>query len=62
MMGQLINDLLAFSRLGKAHLSIARFEVNVLIREVWEEIRAANPDRRLTLTIRKYLQPWETAH
>jgi PAS domain S-box-containing protein len=51
MMGRLIEDLLAFSRLGKAHLSIARLELDAMIREVWEEIRTANPDRSLKLTI-----------
>jgi PAS domain S-box-containing protein len=51
MMGLLINDLLAFSRLDKAHMSISRLEMDDLIREVWEELKAANPDRFLTLTI-----------
>jgi PAS domain S-box-containing protein len=51
MMGRLIDDLLAFSRLDKAPLSVARLEMDVMIREVWEEIEAANPDRRLTLKI-----------
>lgn len=51
LMSRLINDLLGFSRLGKAHLSFARLEMDVMIREVWEEILAANPDRRLKLAI-----------
>jgi two-component system CheB/CheR fusion protein len=51
MMGLLIDDLLAFSRLGKAHLSVAALEMEHLVREVWQEIRAAHPDRNLTLTV-----------
>jgi PAS domain S-box-containing protein len=50
-MSRLIDDLLSFSRLGKAHLSAAHLEMDVMIREVWEEIRAANPDRSLKLSI-----------
>ena len=51
MMGQLIDDLLTFSRLGKAHLSISRLAIDRIVREAWEEIRAVNPERRLTLTV-----------
>jgi PAS domain S-box-containing protein len=51
MMGQLIDDLLALSHLGKTQLSVARLDMGVMIREVWEEIRAANPGRNLKLTI-----------
>jgi two-component system CheB/CheR fusion protein len=51
MMGQLIDDLLAFSRLGRAQLSKTTLDMAGLIGEVWEEIRIANPDRRLTLKI-----------
>ena len=51
VMGQLIDDLLAFSRLGRTHLSLARIEPAGLIREIWEELKAASPDRRLTLKI-----------
>ena len=51
MMNQLIDDLLAFSRLGKTQLSVANLDMGVMIREVWEEMRAANPERNLKLTI-----------
>jgi PAS domain S-box-containing protein len=51
VMGQLIDDLLAFSRLGRTHLSMATIEPAGLIREIWEELKAASPDRRLTLKI-----------
>ena len=50
-MGQLIDDLLALSRLGKTQLSMAKLDMGVMIREVWEEMRATNPERNLKLTI-----------
>ncbi len=51
MMGQLIEDLLAFSRLGRAALSTVTLDIGGMIREVWEELKTENPDRRLTLKI-----------
>ena len=51
MMGQLIDDLLAFSRVGRAELSTVAVDIGGMIGEVWEEIKTANPDRRLTLKI-----------
>ena len=51
MMGQLIDDLLAFSRLGRAELSTTSLDIGGMIREVWEDIRTANQNRLLTLKI-----------
>ncbi|RPH32315.1 PAS domain S-box protein, partial [bacterium] len=51
MMNQIIDDLLAFSRLGQTRLSVAKLDMGVMIREVWEEMRAANPERNLKLAI-----------
>jgi signal transduction histidine kinase len=48
-MGQLINDFLAFSRLGKRQLSLAEVDMDALVTEAWEELKVANPDRSLTL-------------
>ncbi|MHB8910567.1 MAG: PAS domain S-box protein [Syntrophales bacterium] len=45
MMGQLIDDLLALSRLGREALSLSRINVEDLAREVWEELKVNNPDR-----------------
>ena len=53
MMGQLIEDLLAFSRLGKPISPLARLDIGGLIGEIWEELKAASPDRRLTLKTAK---------
>ena len=52
MMGQLIDDLLAFSRLGKAPLTLAKLDMKNLVEEIWQELLAgAGPDRRLELKI-----------
>jgi light-regulated signal transduction histidine kinase (bacteriophytochrome) len=51
MMGQLIEDLLAFSRLGKKPLSVAAVDVEAIVKEAWEELKAANPERSMTLRI-----------
>ncbi|MHB9097420.1 MAG: CheR family methyltransferase [Syntrophales bacterium] len=49
MMGQLIDDLLAFSRLGRTKPSMVTLDMEALIRDVWEDLKAASPERRLTL-------------
>jgi PAS domain S-box-containing protein len=49
MMGQLIEDLLAFSRLGRTALSTTTLDIGGLMTEVWEDLKALNSDRRLTL-------------
>jgi signal transduction histidine kinase len=51
MMGQLIDDLLALSRLGREALSISRLNMEDLTRDVWEELKAINPDRPIDLKI-----------
>ena len=51
MMGQLIDDILAFSRLGRQTMVTAEIDMDSLVREVWEELRTINPERRMTLKI-----------
>jgi len=51
MMGQLIDDLLALSRVGRAELSAVTLDIGGVIREVWAELMAANPDRLLLLKL-----------
>ena len=51
MMGQLIDDLLAFSRAGRAELSATTLDIGGMIGEVWKELKAANTDRLLTLKL-----------
>ena len=43
-MGQLINDLLDFSRLGRRQLSVAAVDMEAVVKEAWEELKAVNPD------------------
>ena len=50
-MGQLIDDILAFSRLGRQTMVMAEIDMDSLVREVWEELRTINPERRMTLKI-----------
>jgi len=45
MMGQLIDDLLSFSRLSRARLSLADLDMSGLIAEVWAEL-TENSERR----------------
>ncbi|HOG15905.1 MAG TPA: response regulator [Syntrophales bacterium] len=47
MMGQLIEDLLAFSRLGRTPLSTAELDMDALVAEVWGELQVVNPGRRI---------------
>jgi PAS domain S-box-containing protein len=51
MMGQLIEKILAFSRLGRQTMVTTEIDMDSLVREVWEELQTINPDRRLTLKI-----------
>jgi light-regulated signal transduction histidine kinase (bacteriophytochrome) len=48
-MGRLIEDLLAFSRLGKQELTIVTVDIGGLVTGVWEELKAANPDKPMIL-------------
>lgn len=50
-MGRLIDELLAFSRLSRTQLSVTALDIEGLVREVWEELKALSPDRRLRLKI-----------
>ena len=42
-MGQLIDDLLAFSRLGRKYISLTLLDMDVLVRDVWKEMQNMNP-------------------
>ena len=50
-MGQLIDDILAFSRLGRQNMATMDIDMEGLVGEVWEELRTINPDRQMTLKI-----------
>ncbi len=51
MMGQLIDDLLAFSRLGKKQLSLTKLDLDAVIMDVWKELKTINPERDTKLTL-----------
>jgi len=48
-MGQLISDLLAFSRMGRQELRKSNVNMEQLAQAVFAELRAANPDRSLEI-------------
>src|SRR5262249_17030431 len=50
-MGGLIDDLLAFSRLGRAAVKKQMVNMTAMAREVFTEIETANPGRRLELVL-----------
>ncbi|HUR10683.1 MAG TPA: ATP-binding protein [Flavitalea sp.] len=45
-MGELIDDLLAFSRLGRKQVSVSDINMNALVSQVIEELLAQDPDNR----------------
>ena len=52
-MGQLIDDLLAFSRLSRKKMSASELNMVDLIRDVWKELNNINPDRKMNLIVNK---------
>jgi PAS domain S-box-containing protein len=53
MMGKLIDDLLALSRLGRQSLSKTILDMSKVIDDVWKEQQVINPGRNMTLTIKQ---------
>ena len=51
MMGRLIDDLLAFSRLGRQELAKGSLDMEELVGEVWQELVIINPGREMALKI-----------
>jgi light-regulated signal transduction histidine kinase (bacteriophytochrome) len=50
-MGQLIDDLLAFSRLSRKDMSTSKLNMVDLIRDVWKELNNINPERKMNLIV-----------
>lgn len=50
-MGRLIDDLLAFSRLGRQPIESARIEMREMARAVFDELTAQDPNERLRLAL-----------
>jgi len=55
-MGQLIDDLLAFSRLGRKTMEATAFNMEELVKEVAEELKDSNKDRKLEIIINRMKQ------
>ncbi|PKN86781.1 MAG: hypothetical protein CVU51_06625 [Deltaproteobacteria bacterium HGW-Deltaproteobacteria-1] len=53
MMGKLIDDLLAFSRLGRLEINMTRLDMEGLVNDVWMELQIINPDRRIDFKVNK---------
>jgi signal transduction histidine kinase len=50
-MGQLIDDILALSRLGRREMHFSSFEMTEFCQEVFKELQALEPDRKLRLEL-----------
>ncbi len=50
-MGNLIDDLLVFSRLGRQPLRAQRVDMDALVRSVAEELRSSEPERKVAIEI-----------
>ncbi len=50
-MGQLIDDLLAFSRLGRQHMNRMEIDMGTMAQKVFDECAAQAPDRKLQLKL-----------
>jgi signal transduction histidine kinase len=57
-MGQLIDDLLAFSRLGRQAISTVEADMAALARQVFEELRVASTGNPVRLTIKPMPSAW----
>ena len=53
MMGQLINDLLAFSRLGRKEITPSKLDMGGLLDEAWKELQMIHPERKMILDTRE---------
>lgn len=53
LMGQLVDDLLAFSRLGRKAVNRSVVNMNSLVRQVVEELEKLHPDRQIAWNIQE---------
>ncbi len=51
LMGQLIDDLLTFSRLGRKHMSLRHLDMDILMKDAWKELQASDPEKKIELTV-----------
>lgn len=57
-MDRLIDDILRFSRTGRAHLSPQQVDMRRLVEHVWEELRAVNPERDMEIKLGNVPPAW----
>jgi PAS domain S-box-containing protein len=50
-MDQLINDLLAFSRLGRKEMVQVRLDMEALVQRAWKELTLVKPDQRIRFSV-----------
>jgi signal transduction histidine kinase len=50
-MGNLVDDLLDFSRLGRAQLTKNKVNMNAIVQDVIEEVKAANPETNVQIDV-----------
>jgi len=50
-MGQLIDDVLNFSRTGRTFVSRAGVDMQALVKDVWRELKDGNPGRNMELVV-----------
>jgi PAS domain S-box-containing protein len=52
-MGQLIDDLLNLSRMGKQKMAAIKLDMAGLVQEVWKDLQVINPERPIELTVKE---------
>lgn len=57
-MGQLIDDLLALSRLGRKEMRLVHLDMNDLARDICAELRALYPERNLQIELQELPAAW----
>jgi len=57
-MGQLIDDLLALSRIGRSDLNLEMVDLSSLAGQVLEELALAHPERRVARAVQPALRLW----
>lgn len=50
-MSHLIDDLLSYSRTGRAKTSITKIDILSLVQEIWKDLQEGNPGRKMELVI-----------
>jgi signal transduction histidine kinase len=52
-MGQLIDDLLTFSRLGRQEIKQSLIDMNSLLKSIYEELKSGSPERKIDFETQK---------